>query len=101
MLEICSPWPPAHPDLIAELAARRPVLKTLSEDHRGRLEAALDAERRELMRANEKRLASYREAAQRWAAAWPALEKEVNQVALCAAHDLVTARALDLLPFAP
>ncbi len=90
----------AHPQLIPELAARRPLLQTIFKGQ-SRLEEALDAERRNLIRANEMRLDRYREAAQRWATAWPSVEKEVKNLALGPAHGIVTARALDLLPFAP
>jgi hypothetical protein len=66
-----------------------------------RLEETLDAERRLLIRANERRLASYRQAAERWATAWPEVEKEIRHRPLPAAHQIMVARALEFLPFAP
>jgi len=89
----------AHPELVNELARRRPLLREAVAGQ-ARLETALDAERRSLMHANEQRLARYREAAKHWAAAWPAIEKEINGLALPSAHEIVLARALELLPFA-
>ena len=90
----------AHPELIEDLSRQRPLLRNIPAG-REQLEAALDAERRSLMRANEMRLARYREAALRWAAAWPALEREIGQMKLAAAHKILLARALEFLPFAP
>ena len=90
----------AHSDLVEDLSARRPLLKKIAAGRR-RLEEALDAERRDLIHANEKRLARYREAAQRWAAAWPDVEKEIRNRPLLSAHEAVVRRALEFLPFAP
>jgi hypothetical protein len=89
----------AHPDLVKKLSPQRPLLRDVFADQT-QLEAALDAERRSLMRANEKRLARYREAAQRWASAWPEVEKETRDLPLPAAHEVVVARALEFLPVA-
>lgn len=47
-----------HPDLVARLASERPVLLQIPKG-RAALEAALDAERRALIHANEQRLARY------------------------------------------
>lgn len=90
----------AHPKLIEVLSHERPLLHNIGVG-RPRLEEALDAERRSLIRANEMRLARYREAAQAWASAWPTVEKEISELALPAAHEIVVARALEFLPFAP
>ena len=84
-----------HPDLVHELAANRPVLQEATDE--SRLEQALDAERRNLIHANERRLARYRVAAQNWAAIWPALEKEVDKLPLAKAHEVIVAQALELL----
>lgn len=89
-----------HPGLIEDLSRKRPLLKNIVAD-RTQLEAALDAERRSLMRGNEMRLARYREAAQRWATAWPTVEKEIGELTLAATHEILIARALEFLPFAP
>ncbi|HEY4271227.1 MAG TPA: hypothetical protein VGM65_04420 [Candidatus Udaeobacter sp.] len=90
----------AHPQLIPELAPLRPLLNEISTG-RARLEEGLDAERRALIHANEERLARYREAAQRWAADWPEIERKIGDSPLRRAHEIVVGRALELLPFAP
>ena len=89
-----------HNDLINELASERPLLKVIFEGQT-RLEQALDAERRDLIHANEDRLCRYRAAAQHWAEAWPEIEKEIGTQPLPAAHSLVVRRALEFLPFVP
>ncbi len=86
-----------HPRLVAELAGRRPLLQRIAEG-RERLEEALDAERRALMRANERRLEAHLEASRGWAEAWPALSAEVEGLSLERAHERIVARASDLLP---
>lgn len=79
---------------------QRPLLR---ETRAGllQLEEALDAERRRLIRANESRLAQYREASLRWVTAWSAVEKQIVGLALGPAHEIVVARALEFLPFQP
>jgi hypothetical protein len=89
-----------HPSLLEELRPLRPLLGRVGEG-RDVLEALLDAERRALMHANEERLARYEAAARAWAAAWPAVEREVAAFALGEAHRVLVRRALALLPFAP
>ena len=89
-----------NPELANELAARRPLLRVTAAGL-ARLEEALDAERRDLIHANERRLTRYREAAQAWGAAWPSVEKEISRLALKSAHEIVVAHALELLPVAP
>ncbi len=86
------------PDRVRRLAKRRAVLTTIGQG-REALEAALDAERRQLIRANEERLARYMEAAKPWAAAWPALSRQMDGLALSEAHPLMVRRAETLLPF--
>ena len=89
----------AHPELASELSDQRPLLcETVAGQ--ARLEEALDAERRTLIHANEQRLARYREASKAWATAWSGVEKEIGNLWLAAAHEIVVARALELLPFA-
>jgi hypothetical protein len=89
-----------HPHALAQVVERRPLLREIGAGQ-ARLEEALDAERRTLMRSNEKRLARYRQAAERWAAAWPVLDREVAGRPLAEAHEIIVARALELLPFEP
>lgn len=89
-----------HPELVSELTAQRPVLERISEG-KERLEQALDAERRALIRANEERLATYMKAAEEWSATWAYVEKEIAGCSLVEAHEIVVTRAEGLLPFHP
>jgi hypothetical protein len=86
-----------YPDLAPDLALRRPLLASISEG-REATEIALDAERRQLMRANERRLLSFADAAKRWMAAWPDVSKEIDGVPLPEAHRIVVERAEGVLP---
>jgi hypothetical protein len=90
----------AHPAALAEVIPRRPLL-TLVGEGREALDEALDRERRTLMRANEERLNRYQVAAESWAAAWPAVRRKIEGLALLEAHRVVTAAAEESLPFAP
>lgn len=65
---------------------------------RGALEAALDAERRALMRTYEERLAAYVAAARPWYEAWPALEKRIAWLPLRQAHMEVVCSAHGVMP---
>ena len=89
-----------YPELTHTLSAVRPLLREVGKEVES-LEVALDAERRALIHANERRLGAYRAAATRWADAWPAIEKEIRDATLPSAHDIVVRRALDCLPFKP
>ncbi len=90
----------SHPQLARELVPERPLLSEIARG-RIRLEEALDAERRALIHANEQRLARYREAAQRWAANWPEIERTIEDTPLPQGHEILVERALELLPFEP
>jgi len=87
-----------HPDKLEPATMQRPLLRHV-HDGRDVLEAALDAERRELIHANERRLESYMEAASDWANAWPALSAQIASLPLAEAHVTLVARAKELLPF--
>jgi len=87
-----------HPGRVRSLAGKRPALAAI-EQGREALEAALDAERRQLIRANEERLAKYMEASKPWAAAWPDLTGQMEGLDLFEAHRLMVQRAQALLPF--
>jgi hypothetical protein len=87
-----------HRDRVQRLMEQRPALAAIDQG-REALEAALDAERRRLIRANEERLVKYLEAAQPWAAAWPALSRQMQGLTLAEAHRLMVERAQELLPF--
>jgi hypothetical protein len=89
-----------HPGALSEATRRRPLLAWIA-DGRDALEEALDRERRRLMRENEERLARYQAAAERWAALWPALQRECSGLPLPAAHRLLVSRAEGVLPYQP
>ena len=88
----------AHPADWQRAVAQRPVLRLVPEGVEA-LEAALDAERRQLMHANERRLEAYRTAARDWAAAWPDVARAVAGMPLPDAHAAIVARAERVLPF--
>jgi hypothetical protein len=62
------------------------------------LEAALDAERRRLMHANENRLLKYLSASQAWSGIWKEVEKEIAGLSLMEAHKIIVKRAEVILP---
>jgi len=87
-----------HPRLLEDLARERPLLAAAARGEEA-LERALDAERRALVHANERRLARYAAAAEAWAAAWPATAHAIAGMPLEEAHEAIVARALGVLPF--
>ena len=89
-----------YPDLVKELLEKRPVLKLIPEGL-NRLEEALDKERRNLIHANEARLAEYMQAAVRWSTIWPEIEKRMRACSLPEAHELMVKSAEGVLPFKP
>jgi len=82
----------SHPDLIARILQERPVLAMIQKG-RERLEAALDAERRTLIHANELRLAGYEAAASQWMEQWPGLADQIQGLPLLEAHQLIVREA--------
>jgi len=86
-----------HADLVARAAETRPALLSVAKG-RDALEVALDAERRELIRRNEARLAAYVHAASRWYSLWPSVAEEISGVPLTEAHNVVVSRADGVLP---
>ncbi len=90
-----------HADLFGELTASRPALAA-AEDGETELEKALDAERRSLIHANEERLKSYMEAAEKWTAVWRReVASAIADMPLEEAHSVVVAVAEGVLPFGP
>lgn len=87
----------SHQQEWARACLDRPLLRR-ALDGLEALEAALDAERRELMHANERRLQAYLDAARDWAAAWPEVSRLAGRLPLPEAHALVCERAEGLLP---
>src|SRR5262249_1394272 len=84
--------------LQAEVIAVRPALGAAARGEDA-LAAALDAERRELIRAHEKRLAAYDRASMKWRAAWPDVEKKMQHVPLRQAHAIMVREAESFPPF--
>jgi hypothetical protein len=93
LLELGRSFPEAWERALEE----RPLLRSVAGG-REELEAALDAERRALMHANERRLQAYREAARAWAEAWPRLAAEIAELPLLEAHGRLVAGADGVLP---
>jgi hypothetical protein len=89
-----------HPSALAEAIRQRPLLLRLAKG-REALEEALDRERRELIHANEERLARYLAAAEAWAGVWPELQRQIEGLSLLDAHRLVISHAEGVLPFEP
>lgn len=88
-----------HPGSIEQAMARRPALAAVLSG-REALEAALDAERRELIKRNEERLSVYQEMAKEWAEAWPSLALEIEDLPLRQAHQVIVSKAEHFLPMA-
>ncbi len=89
-----------HPAAVAEASRERPLLSRLGQG-REPVERLLDEERRALMRTNEDRLDRYLSAARVWGADWPRLSKALAGRPLTEAHEMMVARATELLPYAP
>ncbi|NIM12308.1 MAG: hypothetical protein GTO45_09360 [Candidatus Aminicenantes bacterium] len=89
-----------YPHLVMELKKKRPLLANFSEG-REKLEEMLDAEKRAMIHANEKRLSLYLKAAEKWTALWPTVEKEISGMPLFDAHQQIISRAEEVLPFSP
>jgi hypothetical protein len=88
------------PDIIMELIELRPLLAKITEG-REKLEELLDAEKRAMIHANEKRLAIYMGAAEGWTIIWPSFEKEISRDSLLKAHGKMIKRAEGVLPYVP
>ncbi len=86
-----------HPTIILEAASERPLLSRLREG-RDEIERLLDQERRALIRKNEDRLDRYVQAASSWGAEWPRLSRDLAGRPLPAAHEMMVAKAVELLP---
>jgi hypothetical protein len=87
-----------YPDRFKAASAVRPALLAIAKGL-PELEAALDGERRQLIHANEERLAKFMSAAERWADAWSEVAAEMEGRNLADAHAIMCRRAENLLPF--
>ncbi len=81
-----------HPQLSRQLWQERPLLSQIQQG-RDALEAALDAERRELFKVNEHRLEKYALAAQAWTRIWPRIKASIAGLPLKRAHEIVVESA--------
>ncbi len=86
-----------HPAAVRSTIPRRPLLGLLD---RGReaVETALDEERRSMIRADEKRMNAYAEAASDWRREWPETLRLTERLPLGEAHAVIESRARNLLP---
>lgn len=89
-----------HSGIAESLEEKRPVLRFIPEGLDS-LEEALDKERRNLIHANEVRLAKYIRASERWSTIWPDLETRMRGCSLLEAHELMIAGAEGVLPYDP
>ena len=86
-----------HPDIFEALSSKRPTLLAASQGLEA-LESALDAERRQLIHANERRLAQYMTVAKPWADIWPDIAAAIDGKPLAEAHKIMCLRAEICLP---
>jgi hypothetical protein len=86
-----------HPELVRSLASQRAILGRI-HDGRRPLAEALQLEMLDLVESHERRLAVFRAAALPWATPWPELTRELEGKPLQQAHELIVARAIELLP---
>ncbi|MFH0926341.1 MAG: hypothetical protein V1872_12065 [bacterium] len=89
-----------YPQLVDELAIERPLIKRYPEG-RERLEELLDAEKRQLIHENERRLAMYMNASEEWMSLWPSLSKRIEGKSLLESHKIIAEEAEGILPFTP
>jgi hypothetical protein len=87
-----------NPGQVSGSVGKRPALGAVSGGLEA-LEVALDAERRTLMHANEKRLSLYMAAAGEWERKWPKVSNGIARLSLTDAHQEVVAAATGVLPF--
>lgn len=87
-----------HPDLTQALSIQRPLLELLTRDE-DTIAAALDQERRELIKKNEDRLKRRMNASKAWLAAWTEISRRVENLPLREAHSKIIEAASNLLPY--
>jgi len=94
LISICK----KYPELVVEITSQRSILAEVPKGQ-GSLEVALDRERRDLIRANESRLALYSQAAKKWRSHWQSIEKRIHDMTLADAHGIIVKEAETILPF--
>jgi len=87
----------AHHPIHHRILEARPLLAIIPQGE-DELAAALDHERRQLIKADEARLARYKAASQGWETEWPSLAKEIVGLSLPDAHRRIVAAAEIHLP---
>ncbi len=92
-----------NPGLAGQLAAERSLLELAlgPEPDEDELGAALDAERRQLMKADRDRMARYESAARAWREKWPQLKTQIEDLPLRQAHEILVKEATRDLPAKP
>ena len=91
-------WHRDSPDWLLRWPRSGPALAAIDAGTDA-LETALDAERRAMIHANERRLERYRQAATAWTDVWPKLSNEIEGLWLPEAHRIIVQRATGVLPF--
>lgn len=89
------------PELKSSLIKYRPQLASIdltSNEAELEIRLALERERYEQMQENLRRINSYREASTAWAKLWPKLEKQIRNVNLLQAHEILIKEAENVLP---
>ena len=81
-----------YPDLVRQLVQQRPLLSYVAQGP-DVLEEQLDAERRDLKKADAQRLATYTRASVQWLEQWPKLRRDIEGLPLLRAHQILVERA--------
>jgi hypothetical protein len=88
-----------YPELIYKCSEKRPLLAKIQSSERDKLEQALDAERREMIHQNEKRLLCYINALKIWQEYWTQFIKKLSGKSLIEMHEIIIKEAENRLPF--
>lgn len=86
-----------NPELVRELAPQRPLLASIDSGPR-RLAESIQHEMLDLMEADQRRLAAYRQACATLQIEWAALSRTLDDLPLEQAHAVFVARASSVLP---
>jgi hypothetical protein len=90
-----------HPTLLAQGIPDRRLLAEIAGADEDAIAVLLDAERRDLMRANRERLAMFQRAAEAWRTAWMALPATLPRLPLAEQHRILVDAAGHTLPLTP
>lgn len=89
-----------YPFVWQGLQKQRPALHA-SEQGEDALAAALDTEKRQYIKENERRLDMFERASAQWAHQWPTLSKSIQGLTLTDAHHQLVQTAQNILPHEP